>query len=452
MKRFLGILLCVTLLVTSAAVAYAETPKTKLTIMYWDSTDEKENDDAYRWIMHAYENWDKRDEVELELLPQTGSSNDMFTKANLMMQSEETAPDIYFDDSFQAVSDAAAGYLTDLSEALTKWPTWNDGSFYEASKTMVTGENGGIFGIPFETDARGLWVNTKVLAEAGLGENWAPTTWDELLKGLRQIKEQLPDVIPIWYKPIANSEGTTVNNILLFLMGTPDGLYDWDTNKWNASSQGLLDTLSFYDTTVKEGLTGTLSELVSSSTESYAYQYLRDGKLAAFVGGSWVANSQFVPGAAFEWEGYEDTLKFLPIPTQNGQDGGFVTVSGGYALTVPSKSDARELATEFLTVMMDDVEGLCLRNVTNGSLACRDISAAPNYGEYTARPYVELASSFLEWTKYRPQVGTYSTVSSYLSTALEAVVTGSSPEDAMSDFARDVTNALGEEQTQMLIK
>lgn len=452
MKRFFSVLLCVTLLVVPFTASVAQSPKTKLSIMYWDSTDEKENDDAYRWIMHAYENWEKQNLVELELLPQTGSSNDMFTKADLMMQSEDTAPDIYLNDSFQAVSDAAAGYLTDLNEVLAQWPTWNDGSFYEASKTMVTGENGGIYGIPFETDARGLWVNKKILAEAGLGEDWAPTSWDDLLQGLRQIKEKLPDVIPIWYKPIANSEGTTVNNILLFLMGTKDGLYDWNTNKWNVTSSGLLDTLRFYDTTIKEDLTGTLSELVNSSTESYAYQYLRDGKLAAFVGGSWVANSQFVTGAAFEWVGYEDSLKFLPIPTQNAQDGGFVTVSGGYALTVPVKSDAQELAAEFMMVMMDDVEGLCLRNVTNGSLACRNISAAPNYGDYTDKPFVELASSFLEWTKYRPQVGTYSTVSSCLSTALEAVVTGTSPEDAMRDFSRDVTNALGEDKTQMLIK
>lgn len=449
MKRILGFLLCLVMLTSLFSAALAETPKTKLTIMYWDSTDEKENDDAYRWIMHAYEGWDKKDSVELELLAQTGSSNDMFTKANLMMQSEDTAPDIYFNDSFQAVSDAAAGYLTDLTDALAAWPTWNDGSFYEASKSMAVAEDGGIYGIPFETDARGLWVNTKLLADAGLGADWAPANWDELLDGLRQIKANLPDVTPIWYKPIANSEGTTVNNLLLFLMGTEDGMYDWEAKKWNASSQGLLDTLSFYDATVKEGLTGTLSELVSSSTESYAYQYLRDGKLAMFVGGSWVANSQFVPGGAFEWEGYQDILKFIPVPTQKGD--GFITVSGGYALTVPSKSDAKELATEFITVLMDDVEGLCLRNVTNGSLACRDISAAPNYADYTARPFVELATGFLEWTKYRPQIGTYSTVSSYLSTALEAVVIGTAPQDAMNDFARDVTNALGEELTQKLI-
>ena len=101
--------------------------------------------------------------------------------------------------------------------------------------------------------------------------------------------------------------------------------------------------------------------------------------------------------------------------------------------------------------MMDDVEGLCQRNIRNGSLACRDITSAPNYEEYASLPYIELATSFLEWTKYRPQVGTYSTVSSYLSTALEAVVTGTTPMDAMNEFANNVVNAIGQEQTQRLI-
>lgn len=452
MKKVLSGLLCLVMLLGLATAAFAQEDKTTLTIMYWDSTDDKENDDAYQWIMHAYEGWEKKDQVTLELLAQTGSSNDMFTKANLMMQSEDTAPDIYFDDSFQAVSDAAAGYLMDLTQGLADWDTWTDGSFYEASKSMVIGENGGIYGIPFETDARGLWVNTQVLTDAGLGADWAPANWDELLDGLRQIKEKLPDVYPIWYKPIANSEGTTVNNLLLFLMGTPDGLYDWESGKWNVTSQGLLDTLTFYETTIKEGLTGPLSELVNNQTESYAYQYLREGKLGVFVGGSWVAGSQFVEGAAFEWEGYEDSLKFIPMPTQNGDNGDFVTVSGGYALTIPEKSDAKELALEFLLVMMDDVEGLCQRNIRNGSLACRDITGAPNYEEYASLPYIELATSFLEWTKYRPQIGTYSTVSSYLSTALEAVVTGTAPVDAMNEFANNVENAIGQEYAQRLVQ
>ena len=41
-------------------------------------------------------------------------------------------------------------------------------------------------------------------------------------------------------------------------------------------------------------------------------------------------------GTSFEWDGYENILKFVAVPTQYGQGLGHVTVSGGYSLTVPA--------------------------------------------------------------------------------------------------------------------
>ena len=75
-----------------------------------------------------------------------------------------------------------------------------------------------------------------------------------------------------------------------------------------------------------------------------------------------------------------------------------MTVSGGYALLIPALTDIPDLAFDFLTAMMDDVEALTLRNIQNGNLACRNISDAPSYAEYTARPFVQEATEFLEWT------------------------------------------------------
>lgn len=120
-----------------------------------------------------------------------------------------------------------------------------------------------------------------------------------------------------------------------------------------------------------------------------------------------------------------------------------MTVSGGYSLTVPALSDETELAAEFIMEMMDNLDGLCYRVVSNGSLACRNISGANNYATYVEQPFIELATSFLEWTQYRPQVGSYSLVSGYLSTALEAVVCGEEPKVAMETLYNDVMNSLG---------
>lgn len=445
MKRLLGlsVILTMVLCIGLTPVALAEEPKAKLSVMYWDNTNLGTKDDAYQWIMDTYEKWDKKDSVEIEMLPQMGTSNDMFTKACLMMQSKEKTPDIYLDDSFQAVSDAAAGYLLDLTPYVNAWPTWTDGSYYEASKSMVIEGQGKIYGIPIETDARGIWMNMDILEMAGLGRDWEPENWQSLLDGLKKIKERCPDVIPIWFKAVGNSEGTTVNNFLQFLLGTDSGLYDWNSGKWNLYSQGMLDTFEFYSAIVENGLTGPLAEICATSSDANGYEYMRNGKCAMQVGGSFVAGAQFAPGTSFEWDGYENILKFVAVPTQYGQGLGHVTVSGGYSLTVPALSDETELAAEFIMEMMDNLDGLCYRVVSNGSLACRNISGANNYATYVEQPFIELATSFLEWTQYRPQVGSYSLVSGYLSTALEAVVCGEEPKVAMETLYNDVMNSLG---------
>lgn len=449
MKKFVSLFLVLMLLAGSCVLASAEGEKTTLTIMYAVDNGELYAED---WIKHAYENWDKKDQVELELLPQVSSHTEMFTKADLMMQSEDTAPDIYLDDSFQAVSDSAAGYLMDWTDVLDSWKTWNDGSFFEAVKPMLRGENGGIYGIPYSTDTRGIWANTEILAKAGIADDWQPETWDDLLEALRQIKANVPDVIPFWYRPIANTEGTVVNTTLMFLMGTEDGLYDWNEGKWNVTSQGLLDTFTFLSTTIKEGLTGTPSEMVSTNSDSYGFQHMSEGVLAMQLGGNYIANGQFAEGSSFEWEGYENKLRYIKMPTQYGEKGGFVTMSGGWGLTIPEKSDAKELAIEFCEVMMDDVDALCKMLVNNGSLTCRDLSGAVNYSDYANIPFNEEASAFMEWTQYRPQISSYSQVSSLLAATVETVVTGTDPEKAMNNFARDVENALGADKVQYKLK
>ena len=448
MKKFLALLLASIMLIGCFGTVALADEKPKLSIMYAVDKVAYTSED---WILHAYENWDKKDQVELELLPQTSSHTEMFTKADLMMQSSDTTPDIYIDDSFQAVSDAAAGYLMDMSEALANWDTWTNGSFPEATKNMFHGENGGVYGIPYCTDCRGLWANTEILAQAGLPDDWQPITWQELLDALRQIKQNVPEVIPFWYRPIANTEGTVVNTTLMFLMGTADGLYDWENGKWNATSQGLLDTFTFLATTMEEGLCGSPAEMVSTNSDSYGFQHMSEGNLAIQLAGNYIANGQFAKGSSFEWEGYENKLRFIKMPTQYGDNEGFISMSGGWGLVVPEKSTQKELAIEFCKAMMDDTEGLCSKLVAEGSLSCRDLSSASNYAEYTNVPFKEVATSFMQWSQFRPQIGTYSQVSSLLAATVETVVTGTSPEEAMNNFANDLENALGANAIQRKI-
>ena len=73
-----------------------------------------------------------------------------------------------------------------------------------ASQTLLAGER---FAAAFE--------------QAGLPEDWQPTSWEELLDAARAIKENVPDVVPLnIFAGNASGEATTLQGYLMLLLGT----------------------------------------------------------------------------------------------------------------------------------------------------------------------------------------------------------------------------------------
>src|SRR5690606_40333499 len=101
----------------------------------------------------------------------------------LMNRSPSTAPDVMYEDTYMIKSDVEAGYLAPLDDYLAEWDDW--GQFVDSAKEAGAGDDGKIYGVPMGTDTRGLWFNKAVLADAGLPEDWAPKSWDELLDAAR---------------------------------------------------------------------------------------------------------------------------------------------------------------------------------------------------------------------------------------------------------------------------
>ena len=99
----------------------------------------------------------------------------------LALQSDDTAPDIVCEDTFQLPADVAAGYLTDLSSYLKDYKEWNDGTFYGPLVDGVTYTDGSVYGIPYCTDTRGLWYNKDIFKAAGLDTEWQPKTWQDVI-------------------------------------------------------------------------------------------------------------------------------------------------------------------------------------------------------------------------------------------------------------------------------
>lgn len=442
MKKLVCLLLAMMMVLACAgSIAMAEEKKT-LTVAYNDSNAMGEAGYRQKWLKNTFEAWDKKDQYELVIQEEPVTDSDFFTKMQLQLSDASTAPDIILYDTFQLHADIPAGYFMDLTDLLANYPEWTDGSYYEATKAGTTAADGRVFGIPSDTDTRGLWVNTDVLEAAGLGADWQPTTWQEILDGAQKIKEWNADAVPMWMSSSAvEAEGTTMNSFLMFYYGTGERLVDDATGIWNINSQGMYDSLKFFADLYSLGLGGAEYEVIDANASATMADYFQEGLQGIYLNGNWFT-SRFMETGASPWEGFTDHMKFIKMPMQNGE--GFQTLSGGWALTLSATCPIAEDAFEFMTMLMDpEMEYVTNYIVPRGNLGTR--TECNDYEVYTAAPFIDVATSFLDFTAYRPANENYSTVSSYIYTAVEKVVTGTSVEEALAYYNQAVTDLVGAE-------
>lgn len=441
-KQIMALLMAGSTMLTGMAIpqtVFADNEKTVLTIIY----DDNGNNEVIReWFEKAYETYDKKDEIELDIAPITASEGDYFAKVALALQSEDTAPDIVCEDTFQLPADVEAGYLTDLSEDLKDFSDWNDGTIYGSLVDGVTYEDGSVYGIPYSTDTRGLWYNKEIFKQAGIETPWQPKTWQDILDACAAIKEKCPDVVPFWCNSgVATGEATSMQTYEMLLYGTGEQLLD-ENDKWIVSSDNILKTLQFISDIYSNGYGPSLSKVLNGEAgNTSAREYMPNGKLGISLDGFWLTGNYKETGAA-PWPEYTDVLDLAPMPTSEGQDPGCVTMAGGWALAVPEHADSKPEAIDFIKhCMSKDVYEDFI--IAQGNVATRTDVATDE--KYANQPFMEKCTELLEGAYYRPRNSQYSTVTTYIQSMVESVVSGTSPEDAMAQFAADVTNSVGEE-------
>lgn len=413
----------------------------EITITFRDDGQGPDNS-GWKWFEAAYESWDQKDSAKLNIAPIVAGEGDYFTKIALALQSADTAPDLVMEDTFQLPTDALANYLADITDKVNEWEDWNsENGIIESLKAGVT-VNGKVYGVPYNTDTRGLWYNKDILTQAGLdAENWAPKSWDELLNDLRTIKEKCPDVVPLWLNTgIATGEATTMQTYQMLLYGTGNADETMRKDgKWIVESQGILDSLTFIQTIYKEELGPPLSKILDANgSNTGARDYLPNGKCAVELDGNWLTGN-YKEGGPSVWPEYSEKLGFAPMPNQDGT--GTVTLAGGWALAIPEQSDNKDVTWEFVKQCMS-TEIYTDFIVSSGSICTRnDTAADPAYIE---EPFMQTATDFLSGAGFRPIDDNYPDVSTAVQTMVEAVATQkSTPEEAMAQYKTEVERKVG---------
>ena len=219
---------------------------------------------------------------------------------------------------------------------------------------------------------------------------------------------------------------------------------DSSSDKWVIGSQGMKDSLEFIKTLYDKGYAPTAAQALDANLgTTIANEWLPQDKIGGTVDGSWMP-STWMEGGSYEWPDYENVIGAALFPTQNGEDPGYVSMSGGWTLAVGSKTKNAQLAFDFVKEAtskdnsLDYVKKMSLTAVRN------DVAEDPGY--LASTPYTEITTEAVKYTHFRPSTTEYTKVSAKIQEAMESVITGqSSVDEAAKAYDEAVTSIVGED-------
>ncbi|SEG90527.1 multiple sugar transport system substrate-binding protein [Nonomuraea solani] len=381
--------------------------------------------------------------VTIKLTAVQGNNEAYYTKLALLNRSPDSAPDLYYHDTFQVNADVAAGKLAPLDDYLTKWNDWNT-QFPDSVKEAAKGGDGKIYGVPISTDTRGLWYQKDVFAKAGLPVPWEPKTWNDVLTAARTIKQKLPGVVPFsMYSTKIHGEASTMQGFEMLLYGTAGGtLYDDAQKKWVAGGKNFTDALTFVNTVYREELAPKQADAHNPKLgDKVNLEWFPAGKVGISLDGAWSAGA-WKPTSTKPWPQWKDKMGWTAMPTQNGEAPGAVSMSGGWVMAMSSYTKLKQEAFDFITTATNKQNSMTYA-VGSGDLAPRkDVAADPAYS--ADNPSVKFFTDLAAVTHYRPAFEVYPKVSAQVQEAMEAVTTGArSPEEATAAYAKALPAVVG---------
>lgn len=379
--------------------------------------------------------------IKVKLEPIIADEGSYYTKLDLMMRSASTAPDLVREDSFLVSSDVTAGYLAPLDKYLTTWPDYSQQWFPAMQK--ITTFNGHNYGVMDGTDVRLVWYNKNIFQKAGLPTTWQPQSWADILSAARTIKAKVPGVIPLnLFSGVPMDEASSMQGFEMLLYGTKNPLYDYSTQKWVTPSPGLLDALNFVKQVYNpSSLLGPTSDIALSTqaANTIEQQLTPQGKVGINIDGSWIS-SEWYPNGPAPWPQWQQTMGVAKMPTEFGQSPNYVTLSGGWAYSITAKSAHPDQAFEVLKAA-NSQDLLGAYDVQDGQVAPRqDIVSLAAYHDTPLNPFY---TSLVAFTQFRPGFPAYPKISLQIDNAMQHVMSGQSPSDAMGTFSQAVTSIAG---------
>lgn len=263
----------------SNSAANDEQKPTKITLMLHVA--DKSSEATFSKVWEEFEK--SHPDVEMEFIGNNGP-NEQSKKVKLAAQNNNL-PDIFWIQKTTAEELAKAGYLYDLSSYIQN---------SEAGKNILPGLIGGmklgdmVYGLPYQAQAKGFWVNKDIFTDNGLKVPTQGTTYEELLtaaetlhsKGIATILNGSKSPYSCWS----------------FLTGWARyGFYDHMNGISKGEDSFVNDDFINYFTKLHVlSQKGAFSDAITNTDYEQAVEYFSAGKGALLDSGSWAAGSESI--------------------------------------------------------------------------------------------------------------------------------------------------------------
>ena len=391
----------------------------------------REDKSAMQWFNYVAAEYNKKyPNREVVLVPISGTESQFYTKMTLNLKTD-TSVDVVYVDGFLLKSYMNSGFISPMT-GIEKWNGWKE--FYPSIRKSVT--FGGVpYGVPLNTDTRGLYYNQKIFKEVGIKLPWQPRSWRDIVDVARIIKEKKPGVSPFAMAAAATGEGTTMQSFQMLLYGTDDTMYE--NGKWVVESKGFLNSLKFINTMFKEKLTPRLGVCINPQYANIVITQLApEDKVGIILDGAWIC-SWWLQNSPETFDNY----KFIPMPTEFGQTPGYTTMAGGWVLAISEKSKKKAEALEFIKFALSKDKMLKYSQIVSNLASREDTASDPEYPAHLKVP-----GTLMQYAHFRPTEDKYTVVSTKIQAAVESVAIGqATPEQAMKKYADDVIRVVGKD-------
>ena len=209
------------------------------------------------------------DNADINLVVEVVSWNDINVVVDTRIANEQ-APDLLNIDAH--IKYQSEGLLLPTDEWVSEATM---AKFYPGFVAASMDAEGTVWAVPDLASARFLYVNTDILAQAGIEK--APATWSEVRAACEAIKAKCPDVYP-WGVDMTTDEGQACFSYYTWNNG--GGFIDSDL-KWKVNSAENVEAMEFIMGLYNDGLTNSDP---ANETRYTLSDLFANGKVAMMIG------------------------------------------------------------------------------------------------------------------------------------------------------------------------